>query len=49
MNWYEYHCKHCGKTVSRQVDGEPKKWIKSYCASAGEDVHLVLVEGKNES
>ena len=49
MSQRQYHGKHCGKTVSRQVDGESKKWIKSYCESAGKDAHLVLVEEKDES
>lgn len=45
MNHYLYRCKHCGEIVSRQVDGPPKKWIKSYCERTGKDVHLVLVDG----
>jgi len=48
MNWYEYRCRHCGKTVARQQDGEPKKWIKSYCEAAGKTVHLVLFDEKRE-
>jgi len=44
MNWYEYRCNHCGKTVARVQDGEPKKWIKSYCEKTRKDVRIVLVK-----
>ena len=47
MNWYLYRCKHCGKYV-RRIEGKPKKWIKSYCESAGRDVHLILVTGEEK-
>jgi len=48
MNWYLYKCCHCGKTVTRQQDGEPKKWIKSYCETVGKTVHLMLVDEEKE-
>lgn len=39
----KYRCKHCNKTLKRDSN---KKWIKSYCEKTGKDVHLILIERK---
>lgn len=43
MNASVYRCPHCGKTVARYHEGQPKQWLKSYCQQAGKDVRLQLV------
>lgn len=39
----KFHCKHCGKTIIRDMRYKPykgKKVIKSYCEKAGRNVFL---------
>jgi predicted nucleic acid-binding Zn-ribbon protein len=41
----KYKCNHCGKIVERR---STKKWVLSYCAKTGKNVHLVLVSRKKK-
>lgn len=39
MKMNKYKCKHCGRIVKRR---SIKKWIKSFCSTAGKTVHIIL-------
>ncbi len=38
---HNYHCKYCGCIIVRISN---KKWVKSYCETAGKMVRVTLIE-----